>query len=62
VFGDKRDDTLTSQGELSVAEVLRSRRQQRLAEEAAAANAITVQAEPVAQIEAAPESEEEQEG
>src|SRR6266851_3384758 len=54
VFGDKRDDKLTIQGELSVAEVLRSRRQQRLAEEAAAASAITVQAEPVAQIEAAP--------
>ena len=62
VFGDKRDDTLTIQGELSVAEVLRSRRQQRLAEEGGAASAITVQAEPVAQIEAAPESEEEQEG
>lgn len=42
VFGDKSEDTLHVDGELSVADVIRQRRARRLAEEAA----IEVQAQP----------------
>ena len=65
VFGDKREDTVHMDGQLSVAEIIRSRRQQRLAEEAAAeaaANAAAVQATSMPALpEATAEAEEDQE-
>src|SRR5436309_15375183 len=64
VFGDRREDTMHIDGQLSVADVLRSRRQERLAREAAEeaaakAAAITVDPQPL-ELESA--SEEKQEG
>ena len=61
VFGDRREDTMHIDGQLSVADVLRSRRQAREAAEAAAAKAaaITVDPQPL-ELESA--SEEKQEG
>ena len=52
VFGDRREDKVHIDGQLSVAEILRSRRQERLAREAAAeaatkAAAITVDPQPL---------------
>ena len=64
VFGDRRENTVHLDGELSVVDVLRSRRQRRLAREAAEeaaakAGAITVDPQPL-ELESA--SEEKQEG
>ena len=64
VFGDRREDTVHLDGQLSVVDILRSRRQRRLAREAAEeaaakAAAITVDPQPL-ELESA--SEEEQEG
>ena len=61
VFGDRREDKVHIDGQLSVADVLRSRRQAREAAEAAAAKAaaITVDPQPL-ELESA--SEEKQEG
>jgi hypothetical protein len=64
VFGDRREDTVHIDGQLSVAEIIRSRRQQRLAEEAAADAAAKAAAIPVtsmpALLEAAAEAEADQ--
>ena len=64
VFGDRREDTVHLDGQLSVVDILRSRRQQRVAREAAEeaaakAAAITVDPQPL-ELESA--SEEKQEG
>jgi len=64
VFGDRREDIVHLDGQLSVVDILRSRRQRRLAREAAEeaaakAAAITVDPQPL-ELESA--SEEEQEG
>ena len=65
VFGDKQEDTVHIDGQLSVAEIIRSRRQQRLAEEAAAeatAYAAAIQATSMPALpEATAEAEEDQE-
>src|SRR6266481_9938603 len=47
VFGDKREDTVHIDGQVSIAEIIRNRRQQRLAEEAAAEAAEKAAANPV---------------
>ncbi len=56
VFGDRREDTVHIDGQLSVAEIIRSRRQQRLAEEAAADAAAKAAAIPVTSMPALPEA------
>ena len=52
VFGDRREDTVHLDGQLSVVDILRSRRQQRLAREAAeeaAAKAAAITVDPPTQ-------------
>ena len=60
VFGDRREDTVHVDGQLSVADVLRSSRQAREAAEAAAAKAaaITVDPQPL-ELESASEEKQE---
>jgi hypothetical protein len=55
VFG-RREDTVHIDGQLSVAEIIRNRRQQRLAEEAAADAAAKAAAIPVTSMPALPEA------
>ncbi len=65
VFGDRREDTVYIDGQLSVAEIIRNRRQQRLAEEAAAeatANAAAIAATSQPALTEAPAEAEEDHG